>query len=127
MAIMDPSQIPPKAGHLDPDERELFRQLKEHIDAGRFEEAQDCAEDLWRVAVDAHKKLWQGVSNALTAICASELGHLRGAREIAAKTHEMLLPYPRHVVGLDLDDLLAMMDRFVGTRRSPSCGEYPER
>ena len=82
-----------------------------------YEEAQDCAEELWRGAVDAHKRLWQGISNALTAVCARKLGHRRGACEIASKTHEMLSPYPRHVVGLDLEDLLAMMDRFVDTGR----------
>ena len=117
VAIMSPSAIPPDFEHLDTDEQQLIRLLQDHLEAGRYHEAQDAAEDLWRGAVDAHKRLWQGVSNALTAVCARELGNLRGAQEIAARTHEMLTPYPRRVVGLDLDLLLATMDRFVATGR----------
>jgi hypothetical protein len=115
MAIMSPSAIPPDCNHLDTEEQELIRQLQDHLEAGRYHEGQDTAEDLWRLAVDAHKALWKGVSNALTAVCARELGHLKGAQDIAARTHEMLVLYPRRVVGIDLDLLLVTMDRFVAT------------
>lgn len=112
---MNPSAVPPDNDHLDPEEQELIRHLQDNLTAGRYGQAQDCAEDLWRLAIDAHKRLWQGVSNALTAVCARELGNLKGAQEIAGRTHEMLAPYPRRAAGLDLDLLLATMDRFVMT------------
>ena len=115
MAIMDPSAVPSGRGHLDPEEVSLLEELEAHLIAGEHHAAQDDAEDLWRLAVDAHKRLYQGISNALTAVCARELGHLRGAREIAARSHDMLAPYPRRVVGLDLDLLLATMDAFVAS------------
>jgi len=115
VAIMNPSAIPPDCNHLDVEEQELIRQLQDHLEAGRYREAQDSAEDLWRLAVDAHKLLWKGISNALTAVCARKGGHLKGSREIAARTHQMLAPYPRPAAGLDLDLLLATMDRFVAT------------
>ncbi|RLE17558.1 MAG: hypothetical protein DRJ65_22630, partial [Acidobacteria bacterium] len=73
MAIMSPSAIPPDINHLDAEEQALIRLLKDHLEAGRYREAQDTAEDLWRLAVDAHKLLWKGISNALTAVCALEL------------------------------------------------------
>lgn len=58
MAIMSPSAIPPDCNHLDTEEQELIRQLQDHVEAGRYHEARDTAEDLWRLAVDAHKLLW---------------------------------------------------------------------
>jgi len=115
MAIMSPSAIPPDINHLDAEEQTLIRLLKDHLEAGRYREAQDAAEDLWRLAVDAHKRLWQGISNALTAVCARELEHIQGAQAIATRTHKMLAPYPRRAAGIDLDLLLATMDRFVAT------------
>jgi len=115
MAIMSPPAIPPDINHLDAEERALVRLLKNHLETGRYREAQDTAEDLWRLAVDAHKLLWKGISNALTAVCALELGHLKGAQDIAARTHEMLAPFPNRVVGLDVEILLATMDQFVAT------------
>ncbi len=119
VAIMNPADIPPGCEHLDDEERGLLAELHSHLAQARHREAQDAAEDLWRGAVDAHKRLWQGVSNALTAVCATELGHPRGAREIAARTHRMLAPYPRRAAGLDLDRLLATMDRFVAAGVGP--------
>jgi Uncharacterized conserved protein len=119
MAVMEPSAVPPGRDHLDPEEVALLAAMECHLAAGDHRAAQDCAEDLWRLATDAHKRLYQGLSNALTAVCARELGHLRGAREIAARTHEMLRPYPRRVLGLDLETLLATMDRFVATGGGP--------
>ncbi len=110
---MSPSAIPPDFEHLDTEEQDLILLLQDHLEAGRYHEAQDAAEDLWRGAVDAHKGLWKGISNALTAVCAREIGHLQGAQNIAARTHEMLAPYPRRAGGLDLDILLTSMDRFV--------------
>ena len=115
MAIMSPSAIPPDYEHLDAEEQNLIRQLQDNLAAGRYREAQDNGEDLWRGAVDAHKGLWKGISNALTAVCAGEIGHIQGAQEIAARTHEMLAPYPRRAAGIDLDLLLATMDQFVAT------------
>ncbi len=112
---MSPTAIPPDCDHMDAEEQQIVRLLQDHLEAGRHHEAQDAAEDLWRLAVDAHKRLWKGISNALTAVCAREIGHLQGAREIAARTHEMLAPFPRRAAGLDLDILLTSMDRFVAS------------
>ncbi len=119
MAIMDAAELPPGREHLADDELEALEQLEACLAAGDYRGAQDEAEDLWLVATDTHKRFYQGLSNALTAICARELGHLRGAREIAARTREMLAPYPRQALGLDLDVLLDSMDRFVADGRGP--------
>ncbi len=113
MAIMEPAAIPPGRGHLDPEDRVRLLRLELLVDSRRFDEAQEQAEDLWLEAVDAHKRLYQGLSNALTAVVARLERKRRGAREIAARTRQMLAPYPRRVLGLDLDALLDSVDDFV--------------
>jgi len=116
---MEAANLPAGREHLAEDEREVLARLEACLEVGDYRGAQDEAEDLWLVATDAHKRFYQGLSNALTAICARELGHLRGAGEIAARTHEMLAPYPRRVLGFDLDVLLESMDEFVAEGREP--------
>lgn len=119
MAILDAEKLPAGREHLAEDELKGLGRFEACLAAGDYRGAQDEAEDLWLVATDAHKRFYQGLSNALTAICARELGHLRGAREIAARTHEILAPYPRRALGLDLTVLLESMDGFVADGTEP--------
>jgi predicted metal-dependent hydrolase len=119
MAIMEPGRIPEGRDHLDEDERSQLIRLELLVAAGRFEEAQELAEDLWTEATDAHKRLYQGISNALTAVCARHARKIRGAKQIAAQTRSMLEPYPRRVLGLDLDALLESVHHYVTRGEGP--------
>jgi hypothetical protein len=119
MAIMDPSRVPPGRGHLDPEDRARLTRLELLVAGGRFEEAQEVAEDLWLEATDAHKRLYQGLSNALTAVCARRARQVRGARQIAERTEAMLAPYPRHALDLELDALLESVRDFVARGEGP--------
>jgi hypothetical protein len=110
---MEPAAIPPGRKHLDTEEQADLIRLDLLIAQGRHQEAQDVAEELWATATDAHRDLFQAISNALTAVCAREQGQLRGALEIAARTRTMLAPYPDRVVGIETSALLGSMDRFV--------------
>lgn len=113
MAIMEPERVPAGRDHLDREERRGLIRLELLVAQGKHDQAQEQAEDLWLGATDAHKRLYQGLSNALTAVCAREAGQRRGAREIAQRTRDMLGRYPRQVIGLDLDALLDSVDEFV--------------
>jgi len=113
MAIMDPSLIPATRDHLDPHDRDLLLRFELLVDQGLHDDAQDTAEELWLEANDAHKELFRGLSNALTAVCAREARQLRGAREIARHTHTMLAAFPRNVLGIDTEVLLRSLDEFV--------------
>lgn len=119
MAIMDPALIPEDRRHLDDDERRQLLLLELLVDQGKFDAAQEVAEDLWIVATDAHKRLYQGVSNALTAVCARQARQRRGARQISEQTRAMLAPFPRRVIGLELDVLLQSVDDFVVRGEGP--------
>jgi hypothetical protein len=113
MAIMEPERIPVGRDHLDDDEQRRLIRLELLVAQGRHDQAQEEAEDLWLEASDAHKRLYQGLSNAFTAVCARDAGQRRGAREIARRTRLMLAPFPRRVLGFDLDVLLDSVDEFV--------------
>jgi hypothetical protein len=119
MSIMDPTRIPPDRRHLDGDDRGMLIRLELLVAQGKFDEAQEVAEDLWLESADAHKRLFQGVSNALTAVCARQAHQHRGAREIAARTRTMLEPFPRTVIGIDLDVLLESVNEFITRGEGP--------
>ena len=119
MAIMDPSRVPGGRDHLDTDDRERLLRLELLVADDRIDEAQEQAEDLWLEATDAHKRLYQGISNALTAVCARRARKVRGARQIAEQSRVMLEPYPRHVLGLDLDALLESVREVVVRGEGP--------
>ncbi len=113
MTIMDPASIPEDRGHLAEDDRRQLLRLELLLNQGRYDEAQEVAEDLWLEATDAHKRLYQGLSNAVTAVVARQARKVRGARQIAQQTRTMVAPYPRRVIGIELDTLLDSMDDFV--------------
>ena len=113
MAIMDPTLIPEDSGHLDDDERRRMIRLELLVDQGKFDDAQEVAEDLWLESTDAHKRLYQGISNAFTAVVARQSRQVRGARQISEQTRVMLAPYPRRVIGIELDALLESVRDFV--------------
>jgi hypothetical protein len=119
MAIMNPSRVPVDRGHLDHEDRSRLIRLELLVAAGRFAEAQELAEDLWIEATDAHKRLYQGLSNALTAVCARQAHQHRGARQIAEQTSAMLEPYPRRVLDIELDALLDSVRNFVVRGEGP--------
>ena len=110
---MDPAQIPADRSHLDADDRDRLIRLELFLGQGLYDEAQEAAEDLWLEATDAHKRLYQGLSNAITAVCARQARQLRGARQIALQSRNMLAPYPRVALGIELDALLDSVDAFV--------------
>jgi hypothetical protein len=119
MAFMNPAELPPDRAHLDPEDRDRLLHFDLLVADRRFEEAQEIVEDLWFEATDAHKALFHGLANALTAVCAREVRQLRGAEEIAARSRSMLAPFRRRVLGIDLDAFLDSVDDFVVRGEGP--------
>ncbi len=113
MTVMDPASIPQNRAHLDAADRNQLIRLELLLAQGLYDDAQEIAEDLWLEANDAHKRLYQGLSNAITAVVARQSRQLRGARQIARQTRSMLEPYPRRAIGIELDALLDSVDDFV--------------
>lgn len=110
---MDPSLLPADRNHLDDEDRIQLLRFELLIAENRFEEAQEVAEELWIEAIDAHRDLYKGLSNALTAVCARQANQRRGAVEIARQSRVILTGFPRHVLGIDLDALLDSVTSHV--------------
>jgi hypothetical protein len=110
---MEPALIPDARDHLDDDDRERLLRFELQVGQGLHHEAQDTIEELWLEANDAHKRLYQAISNGLTAVCAREARKRRGAREIADRTRSMLAPFPRRSLGIDLEVFLRSVEDFV--------------
>ncbi len=119
MAIMDPALLPADRNHLDPEDRDHLLRFELLLSQGRFDPAQDIVEGLWIEATDAHKGLYKGLSNALTAVCACEAQKRRGAKEIARQSRIILAPFPRRVLDVDLDVLLDSVSDFVKRGEGP--------
>jgi predicted metal-dependent hydrolase len=113
MAIMSPHDVPNSRHHLDEGDRLDLLRLEMLVAQGKIWDAQEAAEDLWRSARDAHRELYHGLSNALTAACARESGQDRGARQILERTARILEPFPRRALGFDLDALLDSVRELV--------------
>lgn len=113
MAYTDPSRLPADRLHLDEEERDQLLRFELLVAQGRIDEAQEIVEDLWIVATDAHKALYQGLSNALTAVVARNAQKIRGASEIVRESRSMLASFPRRVLDMDLDALLDSVQVFV--------------
>jgi len=119
MAIMDPALLPADRDHLDIEDRDQLLRLENLLAQGSFDLAQEVAEDLWIEATDAHKDLFKGLANALTAVCAREAQKHRGAREIANQSRVILDPFPRRVLDMDLDLFLDSVSGFVERGEGP--------
>jgi predicted metal-dependent hydrolase len=113
VAFLSASELPPDRAHLEPEDRDALLRFELLVADRRFDEAQEIVEDLWREAIDAHRDLYHGLANALTAVCARDLRKRRGAAEIAHRSRELLAPFPRLVLDLELDSLLDSIDTFV--------------
>lgn len=119
MAFMDPTELPPDRAHLEAEDRSSLLRFELLVADRRFDEAQEAVEDLWFEATDAHRDLYHGLANALTAVCARDVHQLRGSREIAARSRAMLEGFPRRVLGIDLDAFLDSVDAYVVRGEGP--------
>jgi hypothetical protein len=116
---MNPAGLPSGRSHLDREDRDRLLRFDLLIGEHRYREAQDAVEELWLEATDAHKDLFRGLANALTAVCARDARQLRGAGEIARRSRVLLAPFPRLVLGIELDALLDSVDAFVERGEGP--------
>ena len=90
-------------GAADP----LFREGIEHFDAGRYYEAHEVWEDLWRTLDGSDRLFVQALIQAAVALHHLRRENLAGARQLARATISKLAVLPGTVWGLDCDALAA--------------------
>jgi predicted metal-dependent hydrolase len=93
--------------------RHLLREGVEHFNAGRFFEAHETLEEVWRSTVPEPKDLLQGLIQVAVAMV-----HYRDrdrpavARRVLAKGRRRIEPYLPSALGIDLEALIANVERW---------------
>ena len=90
-------------GRADP----LFRDGVAHFDAGRYYDAHESWEDLWRTLDGTDRLFLQALIQAAVALHHLERGNLAGARQLARAAISKLSLLPGSMWGLDCEALAA--------------------
>lgn len=90
-----------------------FRDGVRLFNATEFWHAHERWEDCWRDAVEPDATFYKGIIQAAAALVHWKRGNLRGLRRNWAKARPKLVAVPPASHGLDLNALIAGMDRFV--------------
>lgn len=102
-----------------------------HVEGARlfnacdFHEAHDAWEDLWTEYQGPSRDFYKGLIQ--TAVCLFHFcnGNIRGARKLYHSSRKYLAPYGPQHGGVDLDKLLAEMERCCAAMLAAE-GEFPE-
>jgi predicted metal-dependent hydrolase len=99
------------------------------FNAGEFWHAHEQWEACWLIAREPEITFYQGIIQAAAALVHWQRGNRRGLQRNWEKGRPKLVALPRVMLGLNLDALIADMDRFVQTvSDSPPLLDYaPER
>lgn len=94
---------------LTADERRaLLREGIEHFNAGRFFEAHESWEEIWRSTAPEPKDLWRGLIQVAVGLHHHRVrGKPAPGRRVLARGLRRLEPFPQGTEGLDLDALRA--------------------
>ncbi len=88
--------------------RALLREGVEHFNAGRFFEAHESWEEIWRSTTPEPKDLWRGLIQVAVGLHHHLVrGKPAPARRVLARGLRRLEAYPQGTEGLDLDALCA--------------------
>lgn len=102
--------------HPDLAAEERRRLLREGVDLfndGRFFEAHEVWEEVWRSTTPEPKDLLQGlIQVAVAMVHHRDRGRPSVARRVLAKGARRVEPYRPSALGLDLDDLLGAVERW---------------
>jgi uncharacterized protein len=107
----------------------LFREGVEHFDAGRYYEAHESWEDLWRTLQGQDRLFVQALIQASVALHHLERGNLAGARQLARATFSKLALLPATNWGVDCEalaaDLSLRLDPVLQGRPAQPAGGLP--
>ncbi len=78
---------------------------------GEYFECHDVLEDFWTEQTCPEKPLFQGLIQAAVAMFHFEEGNLGGARKMSLSSRLYLSPFAPEAGGIDVEDLLAQMER----------------
>ena len=93
------------------------------FNAGRYFEAHEAWEDLWRVTRGPLRLFYQGLVQAAVGLHHLSHGNLSGGRAQLTKSTAKLAQYPAGAAGIDLEklrgDLRQVLQNMVESQRVP--------
>ena len=91
---------------------------------GRFFDAHEVLEDVWRAAPHDEKKIWQGLVQVAVALHHHSTGNSVGMRSVLLRAMKNLAGHPRNFHGVQVPRLLtsltAWLEAFDNDRPLPS-------
>ncbi len=121
---------PRRALHPDLTPAERLARLGEgaaHFNAGRFFEAHEAWEEIWRSTTPEPRELWRGLIQVAVGLYHYvERGNPGPARRVLDRGLSRIEPYPQGTEGLDLDRLRAGARAWRDWLEAPA-GEPPPR
>ena len=99
---------------------DLLREGINFFNAGRYFEAHETWEDLWRVTRGPRRLFYQGLIQAAVGLHHLSLGNWNGARAQLAKSLAKLEQYPANFCRLDNGRLVGDLRRVFESRQPAS-------
>jgi uncharacterized protein len=98
--------------YLIADEHEYLRGIA-LFNQGKFFDAHEVLEDVWRAAPQEEKKIWQGLVQAAVALHHYSTGNRVGMRSVMVRAMKNLAGHPRSFHGIDVPRLLESLARWL--------------
>jgi uncharacterized protein len=83
------------------------------LNTGKFFEAHEVLEDVWRDAPFEEKKYWQGLVQVAVALHHHSTGNMVGARSVMARAARNLGPCSREWHGIDIGELRRVLTEWL--------------
>lgn len=98
------------------------------FDAGRYFEAHEAFEAIWRRAADDERSLWKGVTQVAVGLLHLERANLHGARRLLERAATNLAGLDSPSAGVDVAGLRALVHRTrraIDARGAEAAGSRP--
>jgi predicted metal-dependent hydrolase len=80
---------------------------------GKFFDAHEVLEDVWRAAPHEEKKIWQGLIQVAVALHHYSTGNLVGMRSVLVRAMKNLSRHPRNFHGVEVSRLLQSLTDWL--------------
>jgi hypothetical protein len=80
---------------------------------GKFFDAHEALEDVWRAAPHEEKKIWQGLVQVAVALHHYSTGNRVGMRSVLVRAMKNLAGHPPHFYSIHIPRLLKSLDRWL--------------
>lgn len=94
---------------------------------GKFFDAHEVLEDVWRAGPPEEKKFLQGLIQVAVGLHHHSRGNRAGARSLLARANRNLSAYPARHGGIELAQLRAQVERWVGALEEGQTTPAPPR